>query len=196
MSDRNKENAADRMTREEMLQKVGDLIKDIKMAMLTTEAEDGVLRSRPMATQNSSFDGTLWFFTSASSGKVGELDWNPEVNLSYAEPSDTKYVSVSGNGEIVRDRAKMQELWSDIYKAWFPQGLNDPDVCLLIVEVSAAEYWEAKSGKMVQLFGYIKALATGERAQGGEHGAMDLQPESAKAAAASRGASADIESHT
>jgi general stress protein 26 len=196
MSDRNKENAADRMTREEMLQKVGDLIKDIKMAMLTTEAEDGVLRSRPMATQNSSFDGTLWFFTSASSGKVGELDWNPEVNLSYAEPSDTKYVSVSGNGEIVRDRAKMQELWSDIYKAWFPQGLNDPDVCLLKVEVSAAEYWEAKSGKMVQLFGYIKALATGERAQGGEHGTMDLQSESAKAAAASRGASADIESHT
>jgi len=196
MSDRNKENAADRMTREEMLQKVGDLIKDIKMAMLTTEAEDGVLRSRPMATQNSPFDGTLWFFTSASSGKVGELDWNPEVNLSYAEPSDTKYVSVSGNGEIVRDRAKMQELWSDIYKAWFPQGLNDPDVCLLKVEVSAAEYWEAKSGKMVQLFGYIKALATGERAQGGEHGTMDLQSESGKAAAASRGASADIESHT
>ena len=196
MSDRNKENTADQMTREEMIQKVGDLIKDIKMAMLTTEAEDGILRSRPMATQNSPFDGTLWFFTSASSGKVTELDWNPEVNLSYAEPSDTKYVSISGNGEIVRDRAKMEELWSDIYKAWFPQGLNDPDVCLLRVEVSAAEYWEAKSGKMVQLFGYIKALATGEPAQGAEHGSMDIERKSAKAAAASRSASADIESHT
>ena len=196
MSGMNNENAADRMTREEMIQKVGDLIKDIKMAMLTTEAEDGVLRSRPMATQNSPFDGTLWFFTSANSGKVSELDWNPEVNLSYAEPSDTKYVSISGNGEIVRDRAKMEELWSDIYKAWFPQGLNDPNVCLLKVEVSAAEYWEAKSGKMVQLFGYIKALATSERARGGQHGAMDIDRESAKAAAASRGASADIESHT
>ena len=196
MSGMNNENAADRMTREEMIQKVGDLIKDIKMAMLTTEAEDGVLRSRPMATQNSPFDGTLWFFTSANSGKVSELDWNPEVNLSYAEPSDTKYVSISGNGEIVRDRAKMEELWSDIYKAWFPQGLNDPNVCLLKVEVSAAEYWEAKSGKMVQLFGYIKALATSERARGGQHAAMDIDRESAKAAAASRGASADIESHT
>lgn len=196
MSDMNKENTADQMTREEMIQKVGDLIKGIKMAMLTTEAEDGVLRSRPMATQNSPFDGTLWFFTSASSGKVSELDWNPEVNLSYAEPSDTKYVSISGNGEIVRDRAKLEELWSDIYKAWFPQGLNDPDVCLLKVEVSTAEYWEAESGKMVQLFGYIKALATAERAQGGEHGSMDIERESAKAAAASRSASADIESHT
>ena len=196
MSGMTNENAADRMTREEMIQKVGDLIKDIKMAMLTTEAEDGVLRSRPMATQNSPFDGTLWFFTSANSGKVSELDWNPEVNLSYAEPSDTKYVSISGNGEIVRDRAKMEELWSDIYKAWFPQGLNDPDVCLLRVEVSAAEYWEAKSGKMVQLFGYMKALATGEPAQGAEHGSMDIERKSAKAAAASRSGSADIESHT
>lgn len=196
MSDMNKENTADQMTREEMIQKVGDLIKDIKMAMLTTEAEDGVLRSRPMATQNSPFDGTLWFFTSASSSKVSELDWNPEVNLSYAEPSDTKYVSISGNGEIVRDRAKMEELWSDNYKAWFPQGLNDPDVCLLRVEVSTAEYWEAKSGKMVQLFGYLKALATHERAQGGKHGAMDIQTESTKAAAVGRSASADIESHT
>ena len=196
MSGMNNENAADRMTREEMIQKVGELIKDIKMAMLTTEAEDGVLRSRPMATQNSPFDGTLWFFTSANSGKVSELDWNPEVNLSCAEPSDTKYVSISGNGEIVRDRAKMEELWSDIYKAWFPQGLNDPDVCLLRVEVSAAEYWEAKSGKMVQLFGYMKALATGEPAQGAEHGSMDIERKSAKAAAASRSASADIESHT
>jgi general stress protein 26 len=149
-----------------------------------------------MATQNSPFDGTLWFFTSASSSKVSELDWNPEVNLSYVEPSDTKYVSIGGNGEIVRDRAKMEELWSDNYKAWFPQGLNDPDVCLLRVEVSTAEYWEAKSGKMVQLFGYLKALATRERAQGGKHGAMDIQTESTKAAAVGRRASADIESHT
>jgi general stress protein 26 len=196
MSDRNNQAAADRMTREEMIQKVSGLIKDIKMAMLTTEAEDGVLRSRPMATQNSPCDGTLWFFTSARSGKVGELEWNPEVNLSYAEPSDNKYVSLSGNGEIVRDRARMAELWSDIYEPWFPQGLNDPDVCLLKVEVSAAEYWEAKSGKMVRLCGYSKALAAGECAPGGEHGAMDIQAESTKAAAAGRSASADIESHT
>jgi general stress protein 26 len=197
MADFGNTDAAEHMTNEEMLAKVGEMIKDVKMAMLTTEAEDGVLHSRPMATQEMDrFDGTLWFFTAASSGKVSELDWNPEVNLSYAQPSDTKYVSVSGTGEVVRDRAKMQELWNDIYKAWFPQGLNDPDLCLLKVEVSTAEYWEAKSGKMVQLFGYLKALATGERAQGGEHGVVDVEPRSARAAAAGSASSADIESHT
>jgi general stress protein 26 len=32
--------------------KLAELIKDIKIAMLTTVADDGSLRSRPMATQN------------------------------------------------------------------------------------------------------------------------------------------------
>ena len=43
------------------LQKVADLVDEIRFAMLTTEEEDGSLRSRPMATQQAEFDGDLWF---------------------------------------------------------------------------------------------------------------------------------------
>ena len=114
--------------------------------MLITESEDGALHSCPMATQQTEFDGILWFFTGLTSGKVNELEWNPSVNLSYAEPAEMRYVSVSGDAEIVQDRAKMEELWSALYKAWFPKGLDDPDLCLLKVEVNNAEYWEAPSG--------------------------------------------------
>jgi general stress protein 26 len=165
--------------RQEMLAKVGELIEDMKIAMLTTVAHDGALHSRPMATQQSTFDGTLWFFTGLSTDKASELERNPEVNLAYAEPADMKFVSLSGRGEILRDRMKARELWSDVYKAWFPQGLDDPDLCLLKVEVSSAEYWEAPSGKMVQIVGFLKALATGERARGGDHGGLDTAPEAA-----------------
>jgi general stress protein 26 len=178
-------NTSEALTREQMIAKVGELIKNIKMAMLTTEAEDGLLHSRPMATQQTEFDGTLWFFTGLSSGKVNELEWNPEVNLSYAEPSDSRYVSISGNGEIVQDRGKMQELWNELYRAWFPRGLDDPDLGLLKVEVSSAEYWEAPSGKMVQIFGFLKALATGERSQGegAQHGTIDIDTARVRSAA-------------
>jgi general stress protein 26 len=47
----------------EDVEKLAKLIKGIKFAMLTTALPDGSLRSRPMATQNTAFDGTLWFFT-------------------------------------------------------------------------------------------------------------------------------------
>ena len=172
------------LTQEQMIAKVAELIKDINVAMLTTEAEDGLLHSRPMATQKTEFDGTLWFFTGLSTGKISELDWNPEVNVSYAEPSHSRYVSVSGTAEIVNDRAKMEELWSDIYKAWFPQGLDDPDVCLMKVEVTFAEYWDVPSGKMVQVFGFLKALATGERLklEGESHGVVEMPSGKARAA--------------
>lgn len=172
------------MTRDQMVAKVAGLIKDINIAMLTTEAEDGLLHSRPMATQTTEFDGTLWFFTGQSASMVSEIDWNPEVNLSYAQPSDNRYVSVSGSAEAVNDRAKMAELWSDTYKAWFPQGLDDPDLCLLRVEVSFAEYWDGPSGKMVQVFGFLKALATGERLkmEGESHGVVEIPSGKARAA--------------
>jgi general stress protein 26 len=179
------------LTREQMIAKVAELIKDIKVAMMTTEAEDGLLHSRPMATQKTEFDGTLWFFTGLSTGKVSEIDWNPEVNLSYAEPSDTRYVSVSGTAELVDDRAKITELWSDIYKAWFPQGIDDPDLCLMKIDVTFAEYWDVPSGKMVQAFGFLKALATGKRLkmEGESHGVVEIPSGKARAAVIS-GASA------
>jgi len=172
------------MTREQMVAKVAELIKDINVAMLTTEAEDGLLHSRPMATQKTEFDGTLWFFTGLSTGKISEIDWNPEVNLSYSDGGANKYVSVSGTAEIVDDRAKKEELWSDIYKAWFPQGLDDPDLCLMKVEVTFAEYWDVTSGKMVQAFGFLKALATGERLkmEGESHGVVEIPSGKARAA--------------
>jgi len=172
------------MTREQMVAKVAELIKDINICMLTTEAEDGLLHSRPMATQKTEFDGTLWFFTGRSTGKISEIEWNPEVNLSYAEPSHTRYVSMSGTAEIVDDRGKMAELWSDIYKAWFPQGLDDPDLCLMKVDASFAEYWDVPSGKMVQAFGFLKALATGERLkmEGESHGVVEIPSGKARVA--------------
>jgi general stress protein 26 len=139
------------------------MIKDIKFAMLVTEQEDGTLRSRPMATQQSEFDGDLWFFTGIDAPKVAEVRRHAKVNLSYAEPDDQKYVSVSGACEVVRDKKKMEELWNPMYKAWFPKGLEDPNVALLKVSVTNAEYWDAPNGKMVHLIGYVKAMATGEK---------------------------------
>jgi general stress protein 26 len=180
--------------------KLAHLIKDIKIAMMTTSGHDGELHSRPMATQQTDFDGTLWFFTGRSTLVADELHKRPVVNLAYANNDNSTYISVSGNVEITRDRSKMQELWSDLYKAWFPQGLQDPDLCLLRVDVTSAEYWDAPAGKMVAFLGMLKAAATGEPSESiGEHGEVDLSPKT-RAAAASRGtshdASEDIESHT
>lgn len=159
-------------------EKLADLIKDIEVCMLTTveDTAQGSLRSRPMRShiEKNDFNGTLWFFTSADSGKVEEVEKDHHVNLSYADPKSQTYVSVSGVAQLSRDRAKMEELWTPFYKAWFPDGLDDPKVALLRVEADQAEYWDSPSSAVVHLFGAIKAIATGKPAQGGENEKLDL----------------------
>ena len=158
------------------IEKLRDLIKDIRFAMLTTIDKDGSLKSRPMATQEAKFDGDLLFFTPGASPKVDEVERDERVNVSYASPDDNRYVSVSGTAVLVRDRAKIKELWNPALKAWFPKGLDDPDLALLRVRVEKAEYWEYPSNKMVQLAGFVKAIATGKQADDlGENEKINLK---------------------
>ncbi len=161
--------SAEAKTQAEQQKKLGELIGDIKFAMLTTISSDGKLHSRPMTTQQKDFDRHLWFFTGLSTEIVPEVESNPKVNVSYSSPDKNSYVSVSGAASVVRDRAKIKELWSPLYKAWFPEGVDDPDLCLLKVDVSEAEYWDMPNSKVAQVYAFAKALATGEQAKIGEH---------------------------
>lgn len=166
---------SDHTSREEAIQKLNELIEEIDIAMLTTVEEDGTLRSRPMVTQRSKFDGDLWFFTAVSSSKVAEVMHDRHVNLSYADPKSQNYVSISGRASLVQDRKKMEELWNPAYKAWFPKGLEDPDLALLRVTAEQAEYWDSPSSAVVHAVGLVKAVVTGRRAQGGENEKIDLE---------------------
>ncbi len=157
----------------EILEKLKTIIKDVEVAMLTT-IDDGVLRSRPMQTQQAEFNGDLWFFTSSNTHKAEEIKKDNRVNVSYAAPEDNSYVSVSGKAEIVTDKAKMEELWSPILKAWFPQGLEQPDIILIKVTAEQAEYWDSASSSLVQAFGLLKSLVTGEPANGGDHAQISM----------------------
>jgi general stress protein 26 len=161
------------MQHDEATQKLSKMLEGIDFCMLTS-IDGGHLRSRPMSTQQAEFDGDIWFFTRDNTHKMEEIAAEPRVCCAYSKPDDSVYVSVSGKAELVRDRAKMEELWSPILKAWFPEGLEDPHICLLKVSAEQAEYWDSSSGKLVQLFGFVKALVTGQEADYGENKKLDL----------------------
>lgn len=152
------------MTNEDPKAHLWSLIKDIRFGMLTTRHANGHLHSRPMTTQNAGLDedSALWFFTSRSSEAVADLQREPSVAMTYADPGKDSYVAVAGTGRLVDDRAKMKALWSTTDKAWFPGGLDDPDLGLLRVDITHADYWDVKSNKVVQLLRMATAAVTGK----------------------------------
>jgi general stress protein 26 len=162
------------LSREEGLKKVGELISEIQIAMLTTVGTDGALHSRPMATHKQEpFEGELYFLTPAHSGKVYEVENESEVNLLYVDPKHT-YVSLTGRGSVENDRARIDQLWNPSYKAWFPNGKEDPEIRVLRVQVDGAEYWEAPHNAIVRNVKILARAVTGGKTAVGEHARVAL----------------------
>ncbi|HEY9679621.1 MAG TPA: pyridoxamine 5'-phosphate oxidase family protein [Drouetiella sp.] len=149
--------------------KIAKLIKDIDFGMLTTTDDDGTLRSRPMSANGKvEFDGDIWFFTYGDSHKVLEAQKHPQVNVSFSDIKNHKYVSVSGTAKLVRDKAKIEELWEPILKAWFPEGVDTPDIALLQISATKAEYWDSPSSFIAKTIELLRA-ATGQPLDIGEN---------------------------
>lgn len=165
----------DSLDQNQKIKKLRELIKDIDIGMLTTIDEDGSLRSRPMST-NSEIEpnGDLWFFVYGSSHKVLEVEQHQQVNVSFSNPNKQQYVSVSGQAQLVRDRTKIEELWKPQLQAWFPKGLEEPDIALLKINVEKAEYWDTPSSFVAHTIGLVKSITTGEKANIGENEKVSL----------------------
>ncbi len=147
-------------THSEATQKMWSMIKDIGFAMMTTEDGDN-LRARPMVAAQKDFDGNLYFFTRASSHKVDEVKGDQRVGITYADPSKQDYVSLSGHARLVQDKGVVTSHWQESLRTWFPKGIDDPDIAVLKVEVTSAEYWDAPNSTMLHAYGYVKAVVTG-----------------------------------
>ena len=144
------------MMKQDEIETLRELIKEVDTAMLTTATEEGLV-SRPMKTQEVEFDGDLWFFTKKETNKYDEILHNQDVNVAYVGKS---YVSVRGRAEIVEDLDKKKELWSKVHEKIMQTSYDDPNVILIKVKVEAAEYWD--EGNFIKKIVFYYKRMTGQ----------------------------------
>lgn len=154
------------------IKKLGELIKNVKFAMLTTSNTIGQLRSCPLTVQEVDVDGDIWFLINKNSEAYKNIQNDPRVNVNFS--SEKTYISVSGKAEFIDDKDKLNSLWGSSMKIWFPEGVNDPNVVVLKVNVESAEYWQHPNYKVVQLAALAKSIITGEKERLSEHHKLDL----------------------
>jgi general stress protein 26 len=125
------------MERRHRLYKLASAFKD---AMLVSRALDGTLHARPMALAEMQPNGDLLFSTSLDSLKIREIETNPDVIATFQSAS--QFASICGTASVVRDRAEIDRLWAESWRIWFPEGKDDPSLCLLRVSADHGEYWD------------------------------------------------------
>ena len=148
------------------LDRVWELMKKIGFAMLVTR--DGEkLRARPMSAYLERESNAIYFLTDARRHKDEEIARNPNINLSFANASDQKYVSITGTAEVSNDRARIKQLFSTPAKAWWDSA-EDPNIRVLKITPDDAEFWDSP-GSVISYVKMAAAAVTGTRPDLGDN---------------------------
>jgi general stress protein 26 len=164
------------MSKQAHIDKIREMIKDVKYAMMTTVTSEGHLHSCPMTTSETSLGAKeIWFIGDKTSEAVADIKNNKQVNLSYVSQQDKDYVSINGVAELVEDKDKLDELWSPVYNAFYEHGKEDPDVQLIKIVPNGAEYWISGNSVLNAVKMAAAAVQDGKTAEGmGENAAIEL----------------------
>ena len=128
-----------------------------------------------MAIAEIESDDNIWFITSAESGMVDEIKGDSRVCV--ACQSGNRFVSLSGTATVGRDQARINDLWRESWRVWFPDGEASPEIRLIRVTSTEGEYWDHSRLQAVKyLYEAGKAYAVGEKPtiDDGMHAKVDL----------------------
>lgn len=138
---------------DESVARAWELMEKITFCMLSTHVGDNI-RARPMAAHVEPIENAIYFLTDVASHKDEEIEQRHNVGLAFADSKGQKYVSVTAEGEVSNDRARIHELFSTPAKAWWDNA-DDPAIRVLKVTPKYAEYWDSP-GTVVS---YAKMIA-------------------------------------
>ena len=143
-----------------------ELLSKFDNAMLVTQSGPaGSLHARPMAIAETGTDGSLWFITGADTLKIDEIQAHEQV-LAVLQ-NQKQWLSISGRAELDRDRAHVQKVWTESFRVWF-DGPDDPNIVLIHLRPSEAEYWDLSGVKKGLKFAlqYANAYVSGKPLRG------------------------------
>lgn len=135
-----------------------EMMKKIGFAMLVTRDGDK-LRARPMSAYLERESNAIYFLTDARRPKDEEIARDPNINLSFANAGDQKYVSVTGTAVVSNDRARIKQLFSTPAKAWWDSA-EDPNIRVLKITPDDAEFWDSP-GSVISYVKMAAAAVTG-----------------------------------
>ncbi len=138
--------------------KLAALLKGVHSVMFTTVDDDGTLVSRPMAVQDTEFDGNLWLLATKDSPKIAQIEADAHVGVTYM--SNDTWFSIDGHAELVDDRQRIHDYWNPFVQAWFTDGPDDPNVILIKVVGERGEWWETTGNRVTSTLKMLRSAVT------------------------------------
>ena len=143
------------MTEKDAMKLGLELMEDAEAAYVTTIDPDGYPQTRAMFNlrRKEQFPGLaglfkdhqddffVYFTTNTSSPKISHIKKNPKVSIYYCKASEFRGLMLSGEMELVADRAEKEKVWQKGWEMYYPGGVHDPDHTVLRLRAMTAKYY-------------------------------------------------------
>lgn len=126
----------------EIENKATKLLDSVNVATLTSINENGYPRTCLLRKVKNEGFMDIYFISSKRSklnGKVTHFENNSKASVCYFSNSDT--VTLIGNIEFIGDRKLREEIWDELDRQFFKNGIDDPKFRLLKFRTIEATFW-------------------------------------------------------
>ncbi|EAR50942.1 hypothetical protein OG2516_13756 [Oceanicola granulosus HTCC2516] len=124
---------------------------------------------QPMTPYCDRDTGVIWFISSRETDLVRTLSGAMSAHFNFIGKDDDYWACMSGRLEQVEDEAKIDEIWNAVAAAWFEEGREDHDVCLLRFSLDEAAIWASSTNPITFGFQIAKANMSHDTANLGDH---------------------------
>ena len=111
---------------------IGGIIDKSKISYLGSVDSEGFPNMKAMLVINEREGLRVhWFSTNTSSMRVAQFRENPKACVYYCDRRFYRGAMLRGTVEVLEDAATKEHFWQRGDEQYYPQGVTDPDYCIL-----------------------------------------------------------------
>jgi len=121
---------------------IGNLIDKQSVSFISSIDEGGFPNTKAMLPPRQR-EGIreFYFTTNTSSMRVSQYRKNPKACLYFCDKRFFRGVMLKGRMEVLEDAASKNMIWQDGDERYYPQGVTDPDYCVLKFTAESGRYY-------------------------------------------------------
>ena len=124
------------------VQTIGNLIDKQSVSLISSVDSDGFPHTKAMLPPRKR-EGikAFWFTTNTSSVRVAQYRANPRACIYFFDKRFFRGVMLKGTMEVLEDAESKELIWQDGDTMYYPEGVTDPDYCVLKFTAQTGRYY-------------------------------------------------------
>jgi len=123
-------------------QTIGNLIDKQGVSFISSVDSDGFPNMKAMLPPRKREGIKIFYFTTnTSSMRVGQYRIEPKACIYFCDKRFFRGVMLKGTMEVLEDSVSKEMIWREGDTMYYPQGVTDPDYCVLRFTAQTGRYY-------------------------------------------------------